>query len=144
MLRTLPRPVAVYHRDRSGYNHTAMNPLAELPLFVFGTLRRGESNHHVLAGRYERWLPATLRDFKRTTAAHGFPQVVRSPGDHVTGELFIIRLRDFAETLRRCDILEGIPPGKLVGAYYQRARVAVETAAGSVTAWAYIDPAAKL
>jgi gamma-glutamylcyclotransferase (GGCT)/AIG2-like uncharacterized protein YtfP len=121
-----------------------MSPRAELPLFVFGTLRRGESNHHCLAGRYDRWLPATLRDFKRTTAAHGFPQVVRSPGDHVAGELFFIRPADFAETLRRCDVLEDIPPGQLVGAYYQRAQVVVQTAAGSVTAWAYIDPREKI
>ncbi len=116
----------------------------QLPLFVFGTLRRGESNHHVLAGGYERWLPATLRDFRRTTAAHGFPQVTPSPGDHVTGELFFIRPRDFAETLRRCDILEDIPPGQLAGAWYQRAQVVVETAEGNFTAWAYLDPDAKL
>ncbi|MGE5193684.1 MAG: gamma-glutamylcyclotransferase [Deltaproteobacteria bacterium] len=117
-----------------------MNPAAELPLFVFGTLRRGESNHHCLAGHYDRWLPATLCDFKRTTAAHGYPQVVPSPGDHVTGELFFIRAADFDETLRRCDILEDLPIGHLVGPYYQRARVVVETAEGDFIAWAYIDP----
>jgi gamma-glutamylcyclotransferase (GGCT)/AIG2-like uncharacterized protein YtfP len=126
----------------AGYNHTTMKPLDELPLFVFGTLRRGESNHHCLAGRYDRWLPATLRDFTRTAAAHGFPQIAPSPGDQVTGELFFIRPADFAETLRRCDILEDIPPGKLVGPCYQRARVVVETAEGIVAAWAYVDPQA--
>ena len=120
-----------------------MNSLAELPLFVFGTLRRGESNHHCLAGWYDRWLPATLHDFKRTTAAHGFPQVTPSPGDQVAGELFFIRPAKFAETLRRCDILEDIPAGKLVGPYYQRAQVIVDTAMGSVAAWAYIDPQQK-
>jgi gamma-glutamylcyclotransferase (GGCT)/AIG2-like uncharacterized protein YtfP len=120
-----------------------MDPLTQLPLFVFGTLRRGESNHDCLAGRYDRWLPATLRDFKRTTAAHGFPQIVPSRGDHVGGELFFIRPADFEETLRRCDILEDIPPGQLVGPYYQRARVVVETAEREFTAWAYIDPGAS-
>ena len=119
-----------------------MNPLTPLPLFVFGTLRRGESNHHCLAGRYDSWLPATLHDFKRTTAAHGFPQVAPSPGDRVSGELFFIRRAEFAESLHRCDILEDIPPGQLVGPYYQRAQVVVETAEGNVTAWAYIDPGA--
>ena len=119
-----------------------MNSATELPLFVFGTLRRGESNHHCLAGRYDRWLPATLHDFQRTTAAHGFPQVVPSPGDRVTGELFFICPTDFEETLHRCDILEDIPPGQLVGPYYRRARVVVETTEGDFTAWAYIDPQA--
>jgi gamma-glutamylcyclotransferase (GGCT)/AIG2-like uncharacterized protein YtfP len=119
-----------------------MDPTTELPLFVFGTLRRGESNHQCLAGRYDRWLPATLRNFKQTTAAHGFPQVAPSPGDQVTGELFFIRPADFAETMRRCDVLEDIPPGQLVGTYYQRAQVVVQTAEGDFAAWAYIDPQA--
>ena len=143
MLRTLPRPGTVYHCPCNGYNRATMNPLAELPLFVFGTLRRGESNHHCLAGRYDRWLPATLRDFKRTTAAHGFPQIVPARGDHVSGELFFIRPTDFTETINGCDVLEDIPPGRLVGPYYQRAQVVVETAAGDFTAWAYIDPRAE-
>jgi len=117
-----------------------MNPLTPLPLFVFGTLRRGESNHDRLAGRYDRWLPATLHNFKRATAEHGFPQVSPSPGDQVAGELFFIHPADFQETLRACDVLEDIPPGQLVGPYYQRAQVAVETATGCVAAWAYIDP----
>jgi gamma-glutamylcyclotransferase (GGCT)/AIG2-like uncharacterized protein YtfP len=121
-----------------------MDPSTELPLFVFGTLRRGESNHHCLAGRYDRWLPATLRDFKRTTAAHGFPQIAPSRGDHVTGELFFIRPADFAGTLLRCDLLEDVPAGQLVGPYYQRARVVVETADGNVAAWAYLDPQAMV
>ena len=120
-----------------------MNPLDELPLFVFGTLRRGQSNHQCLAGRYDRWLPATLCEFKRTTAAHGFPQVAPSPGEQVAGELFFIRPADFHETLRACDILEDIPSGQLVGPYYQRAQVVVQTAHGNVTAWAYIAPDAK-
>jgi gamma-glutamylcyclotransferase (GGCT)/AIG2-like uncharacterized protein YtfP len=120
-----------------------VDPSQPLPLFVFGTLRRGESNHDRLAESYDRWLPATLRDFRRTTAAHGFPGVVPSPGDYVTGELFFITPARFAETLRRCDDLEDIPQGTLVGPYYQRAQVFVETAEINVTAWAYIDPAAK-
>jgi gamma-glutamylcyclotransferase (GGCT)/AIG2-like uncharacterized protein YtfP len=121
-----------------------MNPAAELPLFVFGTLRRGEDNHHYLSGAYERWLPATLRDFQRTTAAHGFPGIVHSAGDRVTGELFFLRPDRFAETLRRCDILEDLLPGQLTGPYYQRAQVVVETAEGNFSAWAYIDPQAGL
>jgi gamma-glutamylcyclotransferase (GGCT)/AIG2-like uncharacterized protein YtfP len=112
----------------------------QLPLFVFGTLRRGECNHHYLSGSYDRWLPATLRDFKRTLTTHGFPGVVSSPGDEVAGEVFFIRPRLFAETLKRCDILEDIPLGQLVGPYYRRTQVDVETVEGQLTAWAYVDP----
>src|SRR5579859_7434322 len=104
-----------------------MSLFIELPLFVFGTLRRGEPNHHCLAGSYERWLPAVLSDFRRTVATHGFPAIVASRGDQVAGELFFIRPKLFAETLRRCDTLEDIPPGELIGPYYRRAQVSVET-----------------
>lgn len=117
-----------------------MSTSIELPLFVFGTLRRGEANHHCLADSYNRWLPATLLDFRRAVAAHGFPAIVAARGEQVDGELFFIRPEDFAETLRRCDTLEDIPPGKLVGPYYRRAQVSVETTEGPFTAWAYIDP----
>jgi gamma-glutamylcyclotransferase (GGCT)/AIG2-like uncharacterized protein YtfP len=116
------------------------NDFQELPLFVFGTLRRGESNYHFLAGRYDRCLAAMLHDFKRTMTAHGFPGVVPSPGENVTGELFFIRPAIFQETLRQCDILEDLPPGQLVGRYYRRTRVVVDSVEGSVTAWAYVDP----
>jgi gamma-glutamylcyclotransferase (GGCT)/AIG2-like uncharacterized protein YtfP len=111
----------------------------QLPLFAFGTLRRGESNHHYLAGRYERSLSARLGDFKRTTTEHGFPGIAPSPGENVAGELFFIREELFGETLRNCDILEDLPPGQLVGRYYQRTQVVVETVEGDFTAWAYID-----
>ena len=109
-------------------------------LFVFGTLRQGECNHHYLADRFERWLPATLRDFKRIVTVCGFPGVIPAPGEQVLGELFFIRPEIFVETLRCCDILEGLPPGQLTGPDYHRAEVVVETSEGNVTAWAYVDP----
>jgi gamma-glutamylcyclotransferase (GGCT)/AIG2-like uncharacterized protein YtfP len=116
----------------------------QLPLFVFGTLRRGECNHHCISNSYDRWLPATLRDFKRVVTTHGFPGIVPSPGDEVAGEAFFIRPQLFAETLKRCDILEDIPLGQLVGPYYRRAQVTVETIEGKFTAWAYVDPHVRL
>lgn len=110
-----------------------------LPLFAFGTLRRGEPNHHYLDGTFERCLPATLRDFRRETAAHGFPAVVRCPLAQVKGELFFIRPEVYDETLRRCDLLEDLPPGKLVGRYYRRMALTVNTAEGDFVAWVYAD-----
>ncbi len=85
-----------------------------------------------------------LRNFKRVLTTHGFPGVVSSPGDEVAGEVFFIRPPLFAETLKRCDILEEIPLGQLVGPYYRRAQVTVETIEGKLTAWAYVDPEAAL
>jgi gamma-glutamylcyclotransferase (GGCT)/AIG2-like uncharacterized protein YtfP len=117
-----------------------VNPHEFLPLFAFGTLRRGQPNHHFLEGTFERWLPGTLRNYARIVAAHGFPAIAPSDGEQVVGELFFVRPEVFLETLGRCDILEEIPPGELTGRYYRRARVVVEAAAGSFTAWAYVDP----
>jgi len=116
-----------------------MNAPDLLPLFTFGTLRRGKQNHHYLEGSYANWLPATLADFKRGVTSHGYATVIPAPGDRVAGELFFLRPDVYAETMRRCDLLEDIIPGTLSGKYYRRAHVLVQTASGDVAAWAYVD-----
>lgn len=113
--------------------------MQQLPLFVFGTLRRGEVNHRCLAGTYDRCLPATLHGFRRSVAAHGFPTIRPVAGEQVDGELFFIRPDLYDQTLRRCDVLEDLPPGELEGDYYRREPVTVETAEGKFTAWVYRD-----
>lgn len=114
--------------------------MSELPIFVFGTLRRGESNHKYLEGKYVRWLPATLPGFRRSVAAHGYPAAIPTSDSVVTGELFFIDPVQYVETLAACDALEDLPPGELLGEFYQRARVSVETSEGTLLAWAYIAP----
>lgn len=111
-----------------------------LPLFVFGTLRRGEGNHHFLLGRYDRCLKGALSGFRRGTTLHGFPAALPAEGERIHGELFFITPRLYAETMRRIDLLEDLPPGQLAGLYYRRARVVVETDEGTFTAWSYVDP----
>jgi gamma-glutamylcyclotransferase (GGCT)/AIG2-like uncharacterized protein YtfP len=109
-----------------------------LPLFVFGTLRRGEPNHHYLAGRYVRVLPAVLSGYARR---HPLMIDVQEGGE-VDGELFFLDDSRYGDTLAGCDDLEGIPPGQLVGAEYQRQQVQVRTAEGTFSAWAYVQPRA--
>lgn len=113
---------------------------SQLPLYVFGTLRRGEANHHYLAGNYERCITAVLPGYRRGVAAHGFPAAIPSPGDSVQGELFFLRESTYDTTLRHCDELEDILPGKMSGPYYRRAEVTVETPEGFQVAWAYVSP----
>lgn len=110
-----------------------------LPLFVYGTLRQGQPNHHYLAGHYERMLSAVLWEYRRTIAAHGYPLVVPMPGDSVTGELYFLCAETYAATLREIDRLEDIPEGCLAGEFYRRAAVTVDTPEGPHTAWAYLD-----
>jgi gamma-glutamylcyclotransferase (GGCT)/AIG2-like uncharacterized protein YtfP len=117
-----------------------MNASNHLPLFTYGTLRRGEPNHCYLEDNYVSCLTATLRDYKRGSTVHGFSVVIPSPGGQVDGELFFLHPDVYAETMRRCDLLEDIEPGKLIGPYYRKAQVLVESTAGSFRAWAYVDP----
>lgn len=111
-----------------------------LPLFVFGTLRQGHSNHHLLADALLHCVPATLPGFRRGVTEHGFPSAELDLDARLEGELIHLRPETYLATLARLDELEDLPPGQLRGRFYQRAIVAVQTAEGPVLAWAYIDP----
>lgn len=111
--------------------------MEQLPLFVFGTLRRGQCNHRLLDGRYHRTVPALLRGFQRIEPL----MIGRQEGAEVPGELFFLPADRYASILRGCDELEGIPRGSLAGPCYRRLKVRVETADGPVAAWAYVHPA---
>lgn len=108
----------------------------KLPLFVFGTLRRGHVNHHYLDGHYASVIPAILHDYQRLHEL----MIARQPGGSVDGELFHLKADEYDQTMAGCDELEEIPFGQLVGHEYQRKEVTVETANGPVVAWAYVQP----
>lgn len=105
------------------------------PLFVFGTLRRGKINHHLLAGTYDKILPAKLVGFERFQPL----MIRRKRGETVRGQVMFIRPDVYEETMRRCDLLEEIPPGQTAGWLYKRAVVKITTGAGPVNAWAYVQ-----
>jgi len=109
-----------------------------LPLFVFGTLRRGHENHHYLDGHYERVIPANLLGYARRRPL----MIALQESGLVEGELFYLKLNQYDTTLASCDELEEIPPGQLLGHEYERRRVTVVTSTGDVVAWAYVQPAA--
>lgn len=109
------------------------------PLFVFGTLRKGEINHHYLAGRYRDMQPAQLPGFSKVAPL----MIARTPGGVVEGELYWLTAEIYHETLAGCDELEELAPGQLVGRDYQRQLVMVETSEGRVHAWAYTQPEAS-
>ena len=106
-----------------------------LPLFVFGTLRRGQCNHHYLQGRYSRMTPAVLHGYGKRHPLMIVPRV----GSSVPGELYEIRPDAWNQTIRGWDDLEGIGPGSERGTEYHRKKVTVVTPAGEVTAWAYVE-----
>jgi gamma-glutamylcyclotransferase (GGCT)/AIG2-like uncharacterized protein YtfP len=114
---------------------------ARYPLFVFGTLRRGERNHHYLVGRFTRCEVAELPGYARIAELMIAPRA----GSSVQGELFWLDPDRYDESLFHCDDLEEIPRGTLVGHEYQRALVTVLLDGGlqdgePQKAWAYVQP----
>lgn len=110
--------------------------MSQLPLFVFGTLRRGQANHHYLAGRYSLVRAAVLRDYTRIAPL----MIAAADNSDVEGELYDIIPDMYATTLAGCDSLEGIPHGQTRGEWYERISVQVEVEGTSVDAWAYVKP----
>lgn len=110
--------------------------MPQLPLFVFGTLRRGECNHHYLAGLYDEVTPAKLLGFSRVEPL----MIARQKESEVVGELFQLSVDRYSQTLLHCDELEEIPLGELIGSEYRRIAVRVTTDSDSQVAWAYVRP----
>ena len=108
----------------------------QIPLFVFGTLRRGEENHHYLDGHYVRMIPAVLAGYVRLHPL----MIAPDPSGQVDGELYFLQPEEYAATLAGCDELEELFPGQLVGRDYKRKFVTVSTADGDYGAWAYVQP----
>jgi len=112
------------------------SPTSKLPLFVFGTLRRGHRNHRYLDGQFRRMIPALLHGYERLHEL----MIARRPDGTVDGELYFLPEESYDATLAGCDELEEIPPGQLIGHEYQRRIVLVETKEGTFEAWAYVQP----
>lgn len=108
----------------------------QFPLFAFGTLRRGEVNHHFLAGQYERVFEARLPGYAIVSPL----MIDCSTGSSVSGELFFLRSGTYEKTLAGCDELEGVTPRLSRYAEYQRKKVRVLTNIGPFDAWAYVKP----
>ena len=111
-----------------------------LPVFVFGTLRSGHENHHILAGRFDKCLVAILHGYQRVPSSHGYPLIDTCEGKNVEGELYFLSEETRSETMVDLDHLEGLPPGELVGDWYERIRVSVSTDDGDFLAWVYVKP----
>ena len=110
--------------------------MSQLPLFVFGTLRRGECNHGYLAGNYDRVQPARLLGFARIAPL----MIARAADGFVDGELFWLTPANDEATLSGCDQLEELPSDGLIGHEYCRIAVRVQTESGEIVAWAYARP----
>lgn len=102
------------------------DPLVATRLIVYGTLRPGQANAHLLEG-LGTWEPATLRGAIATWS--GYPVFTPSPdGDVINADL--LTAPDLVAHLPRLDAFEG--PA------YRRAVVVAQTADGPVEAQCYV------
>lgn len=97
------------------------------PVFVYGTLRRGGRNEHLLEG-VARW-PARLPDHALYELG-GLPYCAPRPGAQVVGEVVTLAPDSYGETLAALDRLEEGP--------YRRVMREVEVRTGPLDAWVYL------
>jgi gamma-L-glutamyl-butirosin B gamma-L-glutamyl cyclotransferase len=102
-------------------------------VFVYGTLREGEDNHHYLAGALQLARTAKTRGRLVDTGC-GYPAMLLAGGQWTQGELYEVDGR----TLRRLDRLEDYYGENDSRNLYDRVEVTVETDQGSVRALTYI------
>ncbi len=120
--------------------------MEQYPLFVYGTLRPGNSNYpHYLAGRTQHEEHATLLGAALyTEGVYPYltvePELVR-PDDRVQGTLIAVRPDVYAAVLHDVDQLEDYVDGRRRGNLYERVVRQVATASGTVEAYVYVASA---
>jgi len=107
-----------------------VSPPAPIILFIYGTLKRGASNHAVLADQTYLGDARTLPGYRLFIVAD-YPGLVRDPTDHrgVQGELWSVT----PAALARLDAFEGVPE-KL----YRRDRIDLATPHKNTIAETYL------
>jgi gamma-glutamylaminecyclotransferase len=97
-------------------------------VFVYGSLKRGFRNHHLLEASRFIGPGTTRRDFDLLDLGY-FPAAIRPGAFAIRGELFAIDRR----TLSTLDLLESN------GTFYQREQHAVMVEGGGmISAWIYL------
>ncbi len=112
-----------------------LEPVTDLPLFVYGTLTDGTFVGHLLEHPVEGE-PAVLVDFERLElVGFDYPVVVEAPGERVEG---LIYRGLSAEEFRRLDAYEGVAEG-----LYRRVVARVVTGDGDGEATFVYVPAGR-
>lgn len=111
----------------------SLKAVAKAPfrVFVYGTLKQGYNNHHVIEPYNPQLVgKGTVQGF---TLLHlGFPGAIEAEDKHITGEVWDCTPN--APAMARCDGLEGVGTG-----FYDRVAVDVQLEDGTTTeAWMYV------
>ena len=102
-------------------------------LFVYGSLKKGFDNHHLLSKYAKRLGKAiTVGKFGMFEDSFGnYPYLVPIPKMRIHGELYLIERKELLEKL---DLFEGAPE------YYERKKILVKSHHGTQRAFVYIQP----
>ena len=108
-----------------------MDPLPQL-VFVYGTLRRGGSNHFRMAGA-EFVSPGTITG--RMYRIDWYPGLVLDDaGDEIHGEVYSVG----PDLLSALDVFEGLSAGEVQGSEYRRVQApVVRQDSQTLTAWVW-------
>jgi gamma-glutamylcyclotransferase (GGCT)/AIG2-like uncharacterized protein YtfP len=110
--------------------------MKNLPVFVYGTLRKGFGNHsRYLEGRTTAEIEAVTTGTMFSVG--GFPALIESPSRVIKGELIFIDEKKYDEVLRSLDFLEGYRPHNLEMSMYLRKKVEILVAGKLVESWVY-------
>jgi len=102
-------------------------------VFVYGSLKKGFDNHHLLSKYTKRLGKAiTIGKFGMFEDSFGnYPYLVPVPKMRIHGELYLIERKELLEKL---DQFEGAPE------YYERKKILVKSHHGTQRAYVYIQP----
>ena len=119
---------STYSNDNAYYNYYNRLSTAKTKVFVYGTLKKGFSNHYILSTSKLVGEATTCSTYAMIGTGMPFPYVlgIRSAelgGLNITGEVYEVD----ASTLQRLDVLEGVPH------HYKKQQVLVKIVNGSTT-----------
>jgi gamma-glutamylcyclotransferase (GGCT)/AIG2-like uncharacterized protein YtfP len=110
----------------------------QLPVFVYGTLRHGQLNYHLLDGKTVSKLPASIAD----AALYALPEypMLTDGTSVVRGELMTLDPHQYRSILSSLDSLEGYVPGNPIdqNTYNRLERTAQLENGSPVRAWVYL------
>jgi gamma-glutamylcyclotransferase (GGCT)/AIG2-like uncharacterized protein YtfP len=110
----------------------------QLPVFVYGTLRHGQSNYHLLDGKTVSELPGSIGNVA-LYALPEYPMLTDGPSV-VRGELMTLDSRQYRSILSSLDFLEGYAPGNPVdqNTYNRLERIVTLDNGSQARAWVYL------
>ena len=115
-----------------------------LPIFVYGTLLKGQPNDHIWQNSVHSF-EAALADNCCLYDFGYYPVMVEKPGCRVIGQLVRLEKDHFLQIIRSLDSLEGFDPDFPHKSCFRRVRMQVSTLAGDkIVAWAYVGDAAQV